>query len=96
MWLDRDAAAEAIRQMTEDDLRFLNAQIVDRMKLIAQARSTAELARFSVGNRVGFPDHGGHPLEGVIIRLNKKTASIQADDGRRWNVSPSLLKLLPK
>lgn len=95
LWLDRDAAAEAIRNMKEDDLRFLNARIVERLKLIAQARSTVEMSRFSVGQRVGFPDHDGKTLEGAIIRLNKKTVSIVTEGGQQWNVSPGLVRHLP-
>jgi len=48
--VDRMAAVEAIRRMNEEDLRFLNRLIVERLKFIAQARSTTLLARFSVGD----------------------------------------------
>lgn len=95
-WLDRDGALDAIRRMGEEDLLFLNAQIADRLKLIAQARSTVELARFGVGDRVGFPGKDGLPREGVITRLHKKTVSIITDEGHRWNVSPGLLKALSR
>ena len=54
---NRAAAVEAIRRMNEEDLRFLNRLIVERLKLIAQARSTTMLARFSVGDRVSFQSH---------------------------------------
>lgn len=88
---DRAGAAEAIRQMNEEDLRFLNRLIVDRLKLIGQARSTAMLARFSVGDRVSFQSPAGEQKSGVIVRLNKKTASIATDDGHQWNVHPVYL-----
>ncbi len=88
---DRTAAVEAIRRLNEDDLRFLNRLIVERLKLIGQARSTAMLARFSVGDRVGFPCTTGERKVGVITRLNKKTAGIATDDGQHWNVHPSFL-----
>jgi hypothetical protein len=91
-WLDRDAASEAIRRMSEDDLRWLNRLIVERLKLIDQARSTVELARFGVGDRVSFQGRDGQPLQGAIIRLNKKTVSLLTDDSQRWNVSPHLLR----
>ena len=52
--VDRAGAAEAIRRMGEEDLRYLNRLIVERLKLIHQARSTAMLAHFSVGDRVSF------------------------------------------
>jgi hypothetical protein len=89
--VDRAAAAETIRRMNEDDLRFLNRLIVERLKLMHQARSTAMLARFSVGDRVSFQSTSGERKVGVIIRLNKKTASIATDDGQQWNVHPGFL-----
>lgn len=95
MWLDRDAAAQSIRNMNEDDLRFLNTQIVERLKLIAQARSTVEMSRFSVGQQIEFQDRTGQPVKGQILRLNKKTVSIVTDNGQRWNVSPQFVRALP-
>jgi hypothetical protein len=89
--VDRAAAVDAIRRMNEEDLRFLNRLIVERLKLIAQARSTSMLARFSVGDRVSFQGTSGERKSGVIIRLNKKTASIATDNGQQWNVHPALL-----
>ena len=89
--MDRAEAAEAIRRMSEEDLRFLNRLIVERLKLIGQARSTAMLSRFSVGDRVSFSSSTGEQKTGVIVRLNKKTASIATDDGQQWNVHPGFL-----
>jgi hypothetical protein len=89
--VDRAVAAEAIRRMNEDDLRFLNRLIVERLKLIGQARSTVMLARFSLGDRVSFQGTSGQRKAGVIVRLNKKTASIATDDGQHWNVYPGFL-----
>ena len=88
---DRAAAAEAIRRMNEEDLHFLNLLIVERLKLISQARSTAMLAHFSVGDRVSFQSTSGQRKVGVIVRLNKKTASIATEDGTQWNVHPGYL-----
>ncbi len=89
--VDRAAAVEAIRRMNEEDLRFLNRLIVERLKLINQARSTTMLARFSLGDRVSFPTNSGQRKTGVIVRLNKKTASICTDEGQHWNVHPAFL-----
>lgn len=33
-------------------------------------------------------------LEGMVLRLNKKTISIATDDGHQWNVAPGLLRLI--
>jgi hypothetical protein len=88
---DRNSAAEAIRHLGEEDLRFLNRLIVERLKLIAQAQSTALMSRFNIGDRVGFQSSSGEWKSGIIEKLNKKTISILTDKGHRWNVSPGLL-----
>ena len=90
-FMDRAAAAEAIRKLNEDDLRYLNRLIVERLKLIQQARSTIMLANFSLGDRVKFPVGPAEEKTGVIVRLNKKTASIATADGQHWNVHPAYL-----
>lgn len=90
-WLDRKEATKAIHNMSEDDLLFLNAQIVERLKLLAQAQSTVQLARFNLGDRVSFPGPAGTNIQGTIIKLNKKTAGVQTHDGQQWKVSPTLL-----
>lgn len=88
---DRQTAAEAIRHLGEEDLRFLNRLIVERLKLIAQAQSTALMSRFNIGDRVGFQSPSGEWKSGIVQKLNKKTISILTDKGHRWNVSPGLL-----
>jgi len=49
---------------------------------------------FTRGDRVGFRAPDGRMLEGVVLRLNKKTVSIATDDGRQWNVAPGLLRAI--
>jgi len=88
---DRNTTAEAIRHLGEEDLRFLNRLIVERLKLIAQARSTALMSRFNIGDRVGFQAPSGEWKSGIIQRLNKKTITILTDNGQHWNVSPGFL-----
>jgi hypothetical protein len=91
VWMNRAEAAETIRKLNEEDLRFLNRLIIERLKLISQARSTVMLAHFSVGDRVRFSTGAGDQKTGVIVRLNKKTASIATDDQQQWNVHPGYL-----
>lgn len=51
------------------------------------------MQKFKVGERVCFMhETRGQLISGIIIRLNQKTASIAADDGQRWNVSPTFLR----
>ena len=92
--IDRAAVAEAVRRMNEEDLRYLNRLIVDRLKLLGQAQSIVMLARFNVGDRVYFLSNTGDRKTGRVIRLNKKTASVITDDGQNWNVHPGYLSPL--
>lgn len=92
--IDRVSAVEAIKRLNEEDLLFLNGLIVERLKLISQARSTRLMAGFTRGDRVGFQAPDGRIVEGIVLRLNKKTVSVATDDGHQWNVAPGLLRLL--
>jgi hypothetical protein len=89
--VDRASAVETIRRMNEDDLRFLNHLIVERLKLLSQARSTVMLARFNPGDLVSFQSTTGERKIGVVVRLNKKTASVATNDGQHWTVHPGYL-----
>ena len=88
---DRQTAAEAVRHLGEEDLRFLNRLIIERLKLIAQARSTALMSLFNIGDRVEFRSSSSEWKSGIVQKLNKKTVSILTDKGHQWNVSPGLL-----
>lgn len=90
-FVDRLSAVEAINHLNEEDLLFLNRLIVERLQLMAQARATRLMTSFTRGDRVGFQASDGRLLEGVVLRLNKKTVTVVTDDGHQWNVSPSLL-----
>lgn len=90
--LDRDAFNEALRHMGEDDLLYLNRMVIERLNLLAQAKSTVALAQFAVGDRVQFTDKSGGLQQGLVQRLNKKTATIYTDNGQHWTVAPSLLR----
>ncbi len=89
---DRTALAEAVRHMNEEDLRYLNRLVVERLKLISQAHSTVMMAHFSVGGQINPDLYTGEIKTGEIIRLNKKTASNSADDGKKWNVHVGFLQ----
>ena len=86
--IDRVSAVEAIKRLNEEDLLFLCRPIVERLKPVSQARSTCLMARFTRGDRVGFQAPDGRSLEGIVLRLNKKTVSVATDDGHPWNVAP--------
>lgn len=90
--VDRELFLQALRHMGEEDLLFLNRMVVERLNLLAQARSTVQLAQFAEGDRVEFTTQEGIVKCGVVVRLNKKTASLRTDDAQNWKVSPALLR----
>ena len=81
-----------IKTLDRNELIYLNRLVVERLKLIAQARSTAEMLKYNLGDRVTFQDTNGSIKRGRIIKLNKKTVSLITDDNERWNVAPGLLE----
>ena len=90
--LDRELFVQALRHMGEDDLRYLNRMVIERLNLLAQARSTVQLAQFAEGDRVEFTSNDGAIKRGRVLRLNKKTASVLTEDAQNWKVSPALLR----
>jgi hypothetical protein len=50
------------------------------------------MLRFAVGERVSFDTSDGRPVSGVLVRYNKKTVTVLADDGHQWNVAPTFLR----
>ncbi len=83
---------EFIKSLGEDDLRYMNRLIIERLKLLHQHRSTTQMERFNVGEKVRFTDPDGMVKTATIIRLNKKTVSLVTTGGEQWNVAPGLLK----
>lgn len=93
-WETRNDAMEEIDidSLDEAALMALNARIVDRLHLLHQQKTTAALREIRIGRAVRFEGPGGGTVEGIVIRRNRKTVTVHADDERQWNVSPSLLK----
>ena len=89
---DQTRIESFIKDLGEEELRYLNGPIVERLKLIWQEKSTRSMSRFNLGELVRFSDNDGRMKTGRIVRLNKKTASILTSDGQHWKVSPGLLQ----
>ena len=90
--VDRELFVRALRHMGEEDLLYLNRLVVERLQLLAQARSTVMLAQFSVGDLVQFNTQDSQLKTAIVLKLNKKTASLRTEDGQNWKVSPSFLR----
>jgi hypothetical protein len=80
-----------IDRLTEAELVDLNHRIVARLRLRTQMRAHADMLEFKIGDRVAFEPPGQSRVEGMLTRYNKKTVTVVSDEGRQWNVSPSLL-----
>jgi hypothetical protein len=81
-----------IDKLTEEELVDLNHRIVERLRFLTQMRAHGAMLKFRIGQRVSF-DPGDRPMvTGTLMKYNKKTVTVIADDGHRWNVSPSYLR----
>jgi len=81
-----------IDKLSEAQLIDLNHRIVERLRFLEQSRAHDSMLEFSIGERVTFSPHSGSPISGILTKYNRKTVTVITDDGRRWNVSPSLLR----
>jgi hypothetical protein len=80
-----------IDQLTEAELLELNHHVVARLRLLQQARALTQMADFKIGDRVAFQPPGQATVIGMLTRYNRKTVTVVTDEGRQWNVSPSML-----
>lgn len=81
-----------ITQLSEDELRALNRQIVERLRLMQQIRTHERMLEFRVGDRVSFEPDGRGVLFGVLLRCNKKSITVLTEGGEQWKVAPGLLR----
>lgn len=81
-----------IEDFSLEELHALNRVLVHRIKLFHKAGKFVALSRFAVGEKVSFPTRQGYEIDGTIIRINQKTATICESNGAQWTVSPELLK----
>jgi hypothetical protein len=89
---DRSSAIEAVNKLDENDLRFLNRLIVDRMNFLAHHKRQAQLQRFLIGDRVRFKTPDGEEKTGTVIRVNQKTLSVSTGESEGWwKLSPGLV-----
>ena len=80
-----------INSLTEAELVDLNHRIVERLRFLHQARAHTRMLEFRIGDRVSFEPEGRGVVTGIVTRYNRKTVTVVADTGQRWNVAPSFL-----
>jgi len=80
-----------IKSLGESELIYMNRLVVERLKLLSQEKSTSQMMKFNIGEKVSFMSPDGIVKTGIILKINKKTMSIDTQDGTHWKVSPGLL-----
>lgn len=78
-------------KLSEAELTALNRRVVERLRLLRQVRAQASMSRFNIGDRVSF-QADTRMIVGTLIRHNKKSVTVQTDDGGQWRVSPGFLR----
>ena len=79
-----------IEELSGQELRTLNRRIIDRLKYLQAEQNLHNMMRFNRGAKVSFDTRQGRELA-TIIKFNRKTITVETDDGERWNVPPHLL-----
>ena len=83
---------DTILKLDEQQHRYLNRIVVERLKFIHSAKAINALSKFNIGDIVSFKNYN-EEIIGRIIRINQKTVSLLSLDGKsKWNVAPSFLK----
>ena len=85
-----------IDNLTEAELIDLNNRIVARLRFLSQMHAHVDMLEFKIGDRVAFQPAGRGEVVGMLTRYNRKTVTVITDDGQRWNVSPALIRKIPK
>ncbi len=80
-----------IDHLTEAELIDLNNRVVERLRFLSQMRSHQRMLDFRIGDRVSFQPEGRAMIFGTLTRYNKRTVTVIAEGGERWNVAPGLL-----
>ena len=77
--------------LSVEQLIDLNHKIISRLRFLREMRSHAEMMNFRIGEKVKFHPPGREEIVGILTRYNKKSVTIIAENGQRWNVHPGLL-----
>ena len=78
-----------IEKLALEELIDLNRRVVRRIQYLASLKTRAQLDRFEVGDKVTFQSDG-RAVEGIVVRVNRKTLSIRTKD-THWNIHPKFL-----
>jgi hypothetical protein len=83
-----------IKELSEDELVYLNKLVVERIRYLRQVETVNQMAMFNLGDMVEFQDNRSTMLQGRVIEINKKTLTVLIDGRKQWNIHPGFLKLI--
>ena len=83
-----------VASLSNEQLVALNRYIVEELRRRQRNRTEENMSKFNLGDKVFFVTPDGERKTGTILRLNQKTASLIADDGCKWRVSPQMLRMM--
>ena len=79
--------------MNMAELAELQDRIHDRMKLLINMRAHQSMMAHNLGDKVCF-DAGERGYQvGTLIKFNRKTVNVVAEDGRQWRIPPHIMRL---
>ncbi len=78
-----------VEKLSLQELIELNRRVVRRIQYLHSLKTRSQLDRFEVGDRVSFQSEG-KSVEGVVVRVNRKTLSVRTKE-THWNIHPRFL-----
>ena len=85
-----------IDTLSEAELVDLNNRVVARLRFLDEVHAHSLMLNFRIGDRVVFQPGDRPEVVGTLTRYNRKSVTVVADDGRRWNVSPHVVRRLDR
>lgn len=76
--------------LSYEELLQLNHRVVERLKMLEAMQAHVDMMAFNLGERVSFDSQYGRQF-GTVVKYNRKTVTVLADEGRQWRVAPGLL-----
>lgn len=73
-----------------EELMQLNHRVVERIKMLQAMQAHVDMMAFNLGTKVSFDTDEGR-IVGTLVKYNRKTVNVVADDGRHYRVTPGLL-----
>jgi hypothetical protein len=84
---DNDAVMD-LNDMSYEQLFELHEEVIKRLRYLADLRTRATLDRYQVGDRVKFDDGRGRTVGGIVVRINRKSLTVETPRGRWSGIPP--------